>query len=273
MPALFFGLDGEMSAAELTHGGRLIQVGVVAHSDRTGQVPSDGSELFSAVLRPSEFMWDQEAEAVHGLTREEVMDAAPAAQVDAELRAWLLEHGAQDGEQSAIAIGFNVGTFDLPHLAAVLPRSASLFSHRSVELNAICFTLDGVPYAGRPTGWQGWKQAAVRWAVAEIAGLDGGENAAHDAGFDARLHLFVWRFLRAAVAGRPFPQPDMVFTEPESQILAQTLISTFGSAQAAQLSGVPEQFLLGWSIGGRATRGDYLEALRMLVDDQGLNRL
>lgn len=273
MTVRFFGVDGEMSAADLSGGGRLIQVGVVAHTDAAGVLEADGSDVFTSVIRPAgEFAWDEEAAAVHGLTVDDVLDAPAAAEVDAALHAWLVARGASPtGAGSVIAVGFNVGSFDLPHLAAVLPRSAALFSRRSVDLNALCFTLDGATYAGSVPSWTGWKRMAKRYAEAEIAALSSSaEPNAHDAGYDAQLHLFCWRFLRAASQGRPLPQPDVVVPDPESQVLAHKAMSAFGAARAAEMSGVPEAFVRGWAHGGRATRGDYLEALRALVAEHGL---
>jgi hypothetical protein len=194
----FFGLDGEMSAAELHAGGRLIQIGAAAHTYPDGVTLTEEPDAFSMLLNPGSMSWDPESAAVHGFTREEIEAAAPAADVDDALYSWLVARGANPKRrENTIAVGFNVGSFDLPHLAVVLPKTYSLFSRRSLDLNSICFTLDGKPIDGTPGTWQQWKEAAKTHAIVTLAGL-GYQEAEHDAGYDALLHLYVWRFLKDA---------------------------------------------------------------------------
>lgn len=200
---LFFGLDGEMSAADLPEGGRLIQIGIAAHTLTDGTTLTAGSEAFSMMMNPGEMYWEPVAAGVHGIPREAIEQAAPAAEVDEALYQWLIEHGARaNRRENTVAVGFNVGSFDLPHLAAVLPRSHSLFNRRSLDLNAVCFTLDGATLAGVSASAETWKTAAKDYAVATLERLGYVENQ-HDAGYDALLHLHVWRFLKAACAGQP----------------------------------------------------------------------
>jgi hypothetical protein len=117
----YFGLDGEMSSSDLDDGGRLIQIGVTAHSNVDGS-EADGTEAFCMLLNPGPNFRAVVAEAVHGYTAEEVDNAAPAAEVDRALVAWLLEHGAHPTRRGrTIPVGFNVGAFDMPHVAKVLP--------------------------------------------------------------------------------------------------------------------------------------------------------
>jgi hypothetical protein len=265
MGITFFGLDGEMSDAAISDGGRLIQIGVTPHFNLDGS-EAIGNETFSALLNPGRMGWSRRAEAVHGFTRAQIKAAKPAAIVDEELESWLLSHGADlDNREDTIILGFNVGSFDLPHVSLVLPRSAALLSRRTIDLNALCFTLEGFPYYPdpNPIGWHTWKTLATRYANRTIATLtEGSVLAAHDAGYDALLHLHVWRFLRAAMRGTPLPMPKNIIPVPESQIMALSLMQAYGADKAAEISGVPRDFILGWSQNGHATRKILLNRMR-----------
>jgi DNA polymerase III epsilon subunit-like protein len=258
MPLTLFGLDGEMSAADLAAGGRLIQIGVTAHP---GDRPLETGDTFAMILNPGDMTWDDGAEAVHGFTRQQIEDAAPAADVDALLEAWLLGKGASAKKRTnTIAVGFNVGSFDLPHLAAVLPRSAAVFSRRTLDINAVCFTLDGAVLNGQPTGWSGWKKAATGYARSVLAAMSAG-GAAHDAGYDAQLHLLAWQYLQAACRGRDLPVSETIVADPPVQRAANRLLKVYTAEQVAEKTGVPAAFVSGWAAGGRATRADWIVAL------------
>lgn len=263
----FFGLDGEMSTADLEHGGRLIQIGVTAHTNPDG-TETAGSEAFSMLLNPGEHAWDLVAEGVHGHNQSDVSNAAPAAEVDQLLKDWLIANGAHPRRrENTIAIGFNVGGFDMPHVAAVLPLSYALFCRRTVDLNAICFTLDGANYFndGTPRSWKGWKKLAKTYAERTIATLEADSPSAaaqaHDAGYDALLHLHVWRFLRAATHGAPFALPENEVPPVDSETHARALIKALGLDEATKTTGIPHEFLAQWSSGGRATNANHLAAL------------
>lgn len=253
MTFLPFGLDGEMTAADLDSGGRLIQIGV------TVAVETGRYETFTSLINPGEHHWDQVAEAVHGIAVEQVAAAPAATDVDDALYQWLIDHGANPTRTSrTLAVGFNVGSFDLPHLAMVLPRSAALFSRRSIDLNALCFTLDGANGPdGNPWAWKTWKRTATAYAVAHLAGHPA---AAHDAGYDAQLHLLAWHWLRDAVRGTFQTIPD-IDTAPTVADHARLLLDILGAAEASAATGVPEVFLVQWAGGGRATRTEWIHAV------------
>lgn len=60
---------------------------------------------------------------------------------DQRLLNWLKSSGFyRDGKKYCIiAMGMNVGTFDMPFVRKYLPQSASLFGNRSLDLNALLF--------------------------------------------------------------------------------------------------------------------------------------
>lgn len=266
MTLLVFGLDGEMTEANIADGGRMFQIGIAAHTGADGE-PAGIPDTFSALFCPGRvYAWSPRAEGVHGYTQEEVEAAAPAGEVDEALCAWLLERGAQESSRGGmLAVGFNVGSFDMPHMALVLPRAHALFSRRTIDLNALCFTLDGHVYGGSPASWSGWKRMAKSYAERTIH-ASGRSGAEHDAGYDALLHLHAWRFLRAAVHGAPLPLPQVPVPAPQSQGLALAVLETFGAEQAGDLLGVHPEMLRGWAAGGRATRPGAVERMRALLD-------
>ena len=266
MTLRIFGLDGEMSDAAISDGGRLIQIGVTANLNADGSVADEGN-VFSSLINPGDMGWATRAEAVHGFTRKQIENAPLAEEVDIALEEWLINNGASTTRRGeTIVTGFNVGSFDMPHLALVLPRSYAMFSRRSIDLNALCFTLDGAKYLQdpNPLSWATWKSLAKTYSDRKIASLYQGkpEIAAHDAGYDALMHLYSWRFLQAVMHGNPIPMPQEAVTPPESQTMAIALLQTFGKVQASIESGVPEDFLMGWSQGGHATNSDYIAKLR-----------
>jgi hypothetical protein len=147
----------------------------------------------------------------------------------------------------------------------VLPRTAALFSRRTVDLNALCFTLEGLPYEGTAPGWSGWKRMASTYAERVIAGLPAGPDgfAAHDAGYDALLHLFAWRFLRAAAHGTPVTMPQTPVGGKDVKRATGALLAAVGTDRAAALTGYAGPTLHGWANGGRVTDPN---VLRILTD-------
>lgn len=262
----YFGLDGEMTTADIETGGRLIQIGVAADTDLEGK-PLEGSVAYSALINPGgEYDWSERAEAVHGFTREQVAKARSAAEVDAELEQWLLANGANpEYRGDIIPVGLNVGSFDMPHVKLVLPKTFARFSRRTVDLNALCYALEGKRYMNNvdPYEYKAWKSNAKAYAERTIAKLTEGSEvkAAHDAGYDALLHLHMWRFLRAAIQGEPLAVPQNKVAQPASQIMARDIMNSLGVEKASELSGVPIDFIKGWAEGGRALNLTYLEQL------------
>lgn len=259
---LFFGIDGEMSAADISYGGRLIQIGMAAHTDAEGN-ELDNPASFGSLINPGEFSWDERAAAVHGFTRDEIENAPPASQVDYLCADWLGSHGVER-PRSAVAVGFNVGSFDLPHIAEVLPKTALLLARRTVDLNAICFTLEGMKHEGGFPSWSGWKRMASTYAERVISEKSLSAAMAHDAEYDALLHLFAWRFLRAAAHGKALdmPQEPVRGLGKETQVLTGELLSMVGMDEAVRRTGFTRHQLRGWANGGRVPGPQVPDRLR-----------
>ena len=183
------GLDGEMSSANLAKGGRLIQAGFSVLIK--GKV-----EIFSQLLNPGPMEWDINAQKIHGFSQTQIESALSALEVDELAYQWLLPRGGMLGEGKLIPVGFNVGSFDMPFFLESMPKTASLFSRRSIDLNALCFSLEGMSSGvGKPKKFTGWKKAIDRETKKVLLAL-GYKVVKHDAGSDAAQALLGWIWIR-----------------------------------------------------------------------------
>lgn len=215
---LYFGLDGEMTGADLDRGCRLIQIGVAVAVDEDG-TPRDASDVtdgpscrldvYESLVgwrSDDEVTYQDAGMAVHGVTIDQIMAATHRDQVDTDLTRWLEARGATERPRRVRPIGFNVNGFDLPFLADALPNANARFSRRPVELNSATATLAGVvQLSGSPATEKGLKRAAKRWAASELDGHPQLAAGWHSAGYDAAAAVLVWRWLRWAASGRPVP--------------------------------------------------------------------
>lgn len=193
-----FGVDGEMSGAEISEGHKLIQIGVALDTAPDGSfLPQP--ELFVSHIgwHEEELAWSEQAEQVHHIPLETVLEAPPAYEVDAALAQWLYEHGATpENRQAQIMCGFNVGVFDGPYIAQALPETKKFFARRYADLNPVCFMLasGGVNPNGGPLASSTWKKRMKR-AGLELALSTGRLEGEHDAGTDALQALGAWRYV------------------------------------------------------------------------------
>lgn len=256
----FFGLDTETSARELRAGGRIIQVGAATVPDAEGDAPS----TFSSLVNPGTFEWEDEAYGVHGIDQLEVKSAPLAADVDAALVAWLVEHGADPARPSSnIAIGFNVGSFDLPFVAETLPRTAALLSYRAADLNSVLFALDGaIAHDGRKLDSDGWKALSKSYAARHLAASN---EVAHDAGYDAAEAVLIWRFLSAAIRREPLPLPERLVLEPSVRTHARAARAHL-AVDELQAAGLAPRLVDMWARGGRSTDRQAQETLASLYE-------
>lgn len=199
---IFIGLDGEMSSSELHLGGKLIQIG--AWEPEAGAFTSDlGWPAVSHDPCPgtdTAHVTDIALE-VNRFTPDRITSGPDPADVDTRLASWLRDAGAPTKHRGVVSIGFNVGAFDLPFVKAHLPQTATLLSRRTVDLNAVVFTMAGtLTYSGGTPGGPGWKRLAKRAGrlYCEEHEVPGGD---HDAGYDAAMAYGAWQFLRQAMAG------------------------------------------------------------------------
>jgi len=193
MPNVYMGLDGEMTCADLAAGGRLIQIGLAVGTDRDERI----TELIG--WDEGDFFAEEKAMEVHGIPVETILAAPRPPEVDERLYEWCLAHGGKADKRKLITVGWNVGAFDLPFVQHALPKTFSLLSRRSADLNAICFALgDTLTVSGSRPAWTGFRRMSKRVAERSLEKL-GVEAAWHDAGYDALAGLLSFQWLREAV--------------------------------------------------------------------------
>lgn len=178
----YIGLDGEMSGTEIEFGARLIQIGFAFE---------DGAH-YNAFLNPGKMSWSYEAQEVHGITQDRVNDFMSATEIDQRAYEFLTGRGLDPKRRAqAIPVGWNVGSFDMPFVKKSMPKTYGLFSRRVVDLNSLCFALDGRKDNGMPVKFETWKRRSKDYAINRI-----GYEDAHDAGWDARMSLYCFYYLR-----------------------------------------------------------------------------
>lgn len=175
---LFVGLDVETTGSDIMDGAGLCQVGVYTPD-----------AAFSSDVKVRENVSiTEEALKVNGFTRERLVAGPHEVEVDGTLGRFL-EDLHPRGRRSIIPIGWNVAGFDMQFMRKFLWASTKQrFSYRSVDLNAVCFTLD-------PKNWKDWKRAAKQYAEDVLSTL-GFTLKPHDALYDAAQAYYAWEYLR-----------------------------------------------------------------------------
>lgn len=177
MVVFFIGVDGEMSHDDVSAGGALLQLGVAVRG-------VDGvMQHFDTVMRPGgEYAWDDVAASVHGFTREQVDSwDVSVGEADKMLYDWLVGVGCKPSKRSDnVAVGFSVGSFDMPFVKRFLPDTFSLFTRRFLDLNALVYML---------AVKTGEEFLSVKTHVMDEVVERIGYNKAHDAGWDAIMSV------------------------------------------------------------------------------------
>lgn len=127
------------------------------------------------VMNPGSVAYDAIAMRVNGFTYEEVQGAEDVISVDLEAYEMLEPLKGENGP--FVAVGFNVGSFDLQFLNRWMPNTASLFHYRSFDLNTMFMTLNPADYRGEKDLW--YENA--------LDALDLDKDDLHDALVDAEV--------------------------------------------------------------------------------------
>jgi DNA polymerase III epsilon subunit-like protein len=180
----YIGLDGEMSSADIHTGGKLIQIGMAKVQD--GKMTS-----IASMLNPCSMEWSEEAEAVHEFTQDYVEKfGLDPSLVDQDLADWV---GKGLERRDTIAVGFNVGSFDMPFVKQQLPILFSKFSRRTVDLNALIFAL-----SDSDKQFQKIKANAKSYAEQQMDNMfNGFKNRQHDAEYDSVMALYCFEYIRS----------------------------------------------------------------------------
>lgn len=195
----YVGLDIETTGSDVNKHG-LIQIGVFVSK----QDSSMTGELFVSDVRP--WPWvehDEQATAVHRISRERQFVAPPSEVVDVRLCEWLTRHdiGVGKGSHAVHPVGFNVGSFDMPFVRKFLPHAFERFSYRCVDLNTLLFGMHEA--FGDAFDFTTMKKRAKNAAEKYLSTQHGLSPMWHDAGYDAAASYYAWRFLLAVLHGAP----------------------------------------------------------------------
>jgi hypothetical protein len=185
---LFVGIDGEMSSPDLEAGGQLIQIGLAVHA--AGAIQS----IVFLIKPTEEMLWDENAAKVHNITQDDIRGYGIHPEiVDNAIYRWLVGHGADARHRAkTVPVGFNITGFDMPFLKKTLPRTYSLFSRRTAELNGMLWLLHGK----NDVGFEGWKKKALAYAESKLD-----DYKPHDAEWDAKRHLLCYEYLQSVILG------------------------------------------------------------------------
>lgn len=169
----FAGVDIETTGSDINAGAGICQIGVFL-----------GDQSFVSDIRPhSGALITDEALRVNGFTHDRFHDAPDSFIVDATLYDWLSSFHIPP--KTLIAIGWNVAGFDLPFIRKFLPKTATLFSYRTIDLNAVIFTMDP------ENGMDKLKRKIKNYAASCV----NEDKNWHDALYDAKTAFFAWRKL------------------------------------------------------------------------------
>ncbi|MCP4902324.1 MAG: hypothetical protein GY906_35605 [bacterium] len=186
IPLQIIGLDFEASGSDPWGKHAPTQVGLAF-----------GDEMASWFFKWSQwddsYEWDEEAYKVHQVEQDALNKMGwPAFVVDAHATSWLAGRLPKGGRMNRLAVGWNVAGYDRQFVTRHMPGLNSMLSYRTIDLNALCFALEGM--GGHD--WKYWKRAAKQFGNQFID-----ETNRHDAGIDARVALFELDFLRRKITG------------------------------------------------------------------------
>ena len=182
----YIGLDGEMSGTDINAGHKLIQIGLA-------KIVNGDMISTSSLLNPGEMLWCKQAEAVHKFSQETIEnEGVDPLLLDNDVADWV---SLEPDRQRTIAVGFNVGSFDMPFVSATLPKLRSRLSRRSVDLNSILFALSDTD--GQ---FQKIKSRSKDYAIEKMDGMfQGFKDRQHDAEYDAVMALYCFEYLRNVI--------------------------------------------------------------------------
>lgn len=198
----YWGLDLETSGT--THEDHVpIQLGLTAPSGITATWLIGGWLWWEDDLGPANgdmypggrwSHWSEEAAQVHGITQAQLQaDGLPAAKVALEAVRFI-EAFSDTWLGNRHVVGWNVASFDMPFVRQHLGALSRVLSYRSVDLNAVCFTLTeahGISY-------KGLKRRSKEYAAEQLRETYPGEMW-HDAGYDSAAALHSWDYMKERV--------------------------------------------------------------------------
>lgn len=137
--------------------------------------------------------WNYQSAKIHNITKEELENVQPVADVDEFVRQILDDHHSPTRNDKAVycMIGWNVAGFDRPFVEKHMPLTFERFSYRTIDLNAICYALAEPNVRSYDT----IKNRSKQYGADKV----GGPEMAHQAGWDAATSFYAYLYLRDLV--------------------------------------------------------------------------
>ena len=195
---MFIGLDFETSGT-VPEDHAPIQIGMATLSPDSFFVRDIGGWNWSDLPWTRDFtggklaMWDQEAFEVHGIDRERLSLAPSVEIIDGWAANWVGTVAADTPRNWRNVVGWNVAGFDLAFLRRHMPKTSKTLSYRTVDLNAVVFSITG----NDRDFYNEVKSEAKDYAAGFIAEMHPShvETTWHDAGYDALAALYSFEYL------------------------------------------------------------------------------
>jgi oligoribonuclease (3'-5' exoribonuclease) len=176
---LFYGLDIETTSSKID--GELIQIGLYVDDELyyVSDVGHRGNIYYeAAALQVNQFTWER------------VFNGVPAFTVDADLERFMFKVMSKYPNvkyNNMIPVGLNIASFDIPFIRKTFPRFSRLLSYRSVDINAVLYSmvdsLEEYMYL----------KNIVREEARLLTSVEGVE---HDALYDSELGLIMLKLLK-----------------------------------------------------------------------------
>lgn len=133
----YIGMDFEASGTNPWGMHVPIQLGFALSHDREAESLIGGWNW-------NEWEWQEEAFGVHGITKDRLLGAPRVADADILLAASLLNMGVKSKERMwNVPVGWGVAGYDQQFITRWFPCLRRLLSRRSVDLNALTYSLAG----------------------------------------------------------------------------------------------------------------------------------
>jgi oligoribonuclease (3'-5' exoribonuclease) len=145
-------------------------------------------QSFYREIKYGELLVAPEAIAINGLEFADQTDRIPLAQVDEEAVIFIKKYYQKDFKP--MAIGLNIGVFDLQFIQRHMPFLANRISHRSVDLNSLIYVLAEKHSRDVKEMKQELSDRAFQNTVQLALGVDK-HNALFDAVFNLNLYSII----------------------------------------------------------------------------------
>lgn len=182
MTIKYIGLDFEASGTDPWGGNVPIQIGIAT--------PTQDIQYLIGGWDWNKWVWSIAAEEIHGYSQGDLAQELPVWKVDVLCAAAMIPESRS--RMFTVMVGWNVAGYDRQFITRWMPNLNKLFSYRTVDLNALVFSLAG----DSEKAYIGIKSAAKDYAVEAIEG----DHNWHDALYDAKASLAAFKYLTGKIS-------------------------------------------------------------------------